>query len=257
MTYFDVYKRCGDCLEELSPGAEWRWRAVRSPFILCDACARIKQAQGNHLIRQYGWEAECAICTMMMPKVYLTCKSGTSSQMGHTFCIDCLKHLDMLDHKGHLANHCSPCPMCRQEVLLAVQSPAELFTMIDDVGEKKMDSHGPQLKKPQLLPWANLQPSQRAINSPPQQATNLRPSHREIYDSRKRRKLHKRRETMNENQCDIGEPSWEVTGVEDVRFIDGCGQVKVTWASTWISIDSMDDGQLKEIAMNQLDSITG
>lgn len=210
----------------------------------------------------------------MMPKVYLTCKSDTASaQTGHTFCIDCLKLLGLLDHEGHLASHCFPCPMCRQEVLLAVQSPAELSAMIDDVGEKKRESHGPQLKEPQLLPRANLQPSQRATilqtphrttNSPPQQATNLQPSHlgprarsqRETYDSRRRHKLHKRRETVNENQCDVGEQSWEVTGVEDVRLINRCGLVKVTWASTWIPIDSMHDGQLKEIAMKQLDNIT-
>ncbi|KAJ3454320.1 hypothetical protein MRS44_018214 [Fusarium solani] len=158
VSYLDVYKRCGDCLEELSPGA--KWRAVDSPLLLCNACAQPKQAKGNRLVRQYGWEKECTICQEVMPKVYLACKSGATAETGHTFCMDCLKGLGLEEQEGHLANYFFPCPMCRQEILHAVQSPAELCFLIDGAGEKNNRWEVTGVEGPE----AHEDPSREAMN---------------------------------------------------------------------------------------------
>lgn len=131
-----------------------------------------------------------------MPKVYLACKSGATAETGHTFCMDCLKGLGLEEQDGDLANYFFPCPMCRQEILHAVQSPAELCFLIDGVGEKKSESHGTQLEGRQLSPRASLQPSPLGSRAR---------SQRETHDSRKLRKLRKRRDTVNKKKCHIGQ----------------------------------------------------
>lgn len=181
-----------------------------------------------------------------MPKVYLACKSGATAETGHTFCMDCLKGLGLEEQGGHLANYFFPCPMCRQEIVHAIQSPAEFCFLIDGVGEKKSESHGTQLEGRELSPRASLQPSPLGSSAR---------SQRETHDRRKRRKLANRRDPVNKKKSNKGQDRWEVTGVEGVRIIDRCSQVKVSWASTWISIDSFNDGQLKEIAKGRLGNV--